>query len=596
MKNAYYYLKHYKKELILGPAFKMLEVIFELLIPFLMSYIIDNGINKAINDGNYSSIYIPGIIILLLGVLGFSSTLVCQYFASIASQGYGTELRNAIYKKVTGLSLREVELIGKGNLVTLITNDVNRMQVSVAMMIRLVLRAPMLVIGSLICAFVIDYKIAFIFLGVVILISLILFFVIKRSSKLILSTQKCVDDLVTITNDSLSGIRVVKAFNNEDYEINKYKKETNAYYKEMKKVSFLNALTNPLTFLIINVAIVLVVYFVGNSAIEGTGLSSGDLTSLISYLNQILLALIVVSNLVVIFTKAFASKKRIEKLLNLEPSIKNNSLYKDLKVNNGDILFSFKNASFKYEAEDNLVVSNLTFDIKKGETIGIIGGTGSGKTTIIKLLERFFDVTSGEIQYKGVNIKDYDLNALHNEISLVNQKAILFKGTIESNLKMANKEATNDEMIEALKDACAYEFVSSYEDGLNHKVEEGGKNFSGGQRQRLSIARSILKNSETLILDDSTSALDYLTEKNLRFNLSNKTELTKIIIAQRVSSLINADKIIVMYHGRIDGIGTHEELLVKSNIYKEIYESQENKWLWAQLIEFFIILKKDHFM
>lgn len=577
MKNAYYYLKHYKKELILGPAFKMLEVIFELLIPFLMSYIIDNGINKAINDGNYSSIYIPGIIILLLGVLGFSSTLVCQYFASIASQGYGTELRNAIYKKVTGLSLREVELIGKGNLVTLITNDVNRMQVSVAMMIRLVLRAPMLVIGSLICAFVIDYKIAFIFLGVVILISLILFFVIKRSSKLILSTQKCVDDLVTITNDSLSGIRVVKAFNNEDYEINKYKKETNAYYKEMKKVSFLNALTNPLTFLIINVAIVLVVYFVGNSAIEGTGLSSGDLTSLISYLNQILLALIVVSNLVVIFTKAFASKKRIEKLLNLEPSIKNNSLYKDLKVNNGDILFSFKNASFKYEAEDNLVVSNLTFDIKKGETIGIIGGTGSGKTTIIKLLERFFDVTSGEIQYKGVNIKDYDLNALHNEISLVNQKAILFKGTIESNLKMANKEATNDEMIEALKDACAYEFVSSYEDGLNHKVEEGGKNFSGGQRQRLSIARSILKNSETLILDDSTSALDYLTEKNLRFNLSNKTELTKIIIAQRVSSLINADKIIVMYHGRIDGIGTHEELLVKSNIYKEIYESQENK-------------------
>lgn len=577
MKNAYYYLKHYKKELILGPAFKMLEVIFELLIPFLMSYIIDNGINKAINDGNYSSIYIPGIIILLLGVLGFSSTLVCQYFASIASQGYGTELRNAIYKKVTGLSLREVELIGKGNLVTLITNDVNRMQVSVAMMIRLVLRAPMLVIGSLICAFIIDYKIAFIFLGVVILISLILFFVIKRSSKLILSTQKCVDDLVTITNDSLSGIRVVKAFNNEDYEINKYKKETNAYYKEMKKVSFLNALTNPLTFLIINVAIVLVVYFVGNSAIEGTGLSSGDLTSLISYLNQILLALIVVSNLVVIFTKAFASKKRIEKLLNLEPSIKNNSLYKDLKVNNGDILFSFKNASFKYEAEDNLVVSNLTFDIKKGETIGIIGGTGSGKTTIIKLLERFFDVTSGEIQYKGVNIKDYDLNALHNEISLVNQKAILFKGTIESNLKMANKEATNDEMIEALKDACAYEFVSSYEDGLNHKVEEGGKNFSGGQRQRLSIARSILKNSETLILDDSTSALDYLTEKNLRFNLSNKTELTKIIIAQRVSSLINADKIIVMYHGRIDGIGTHEELLVKSNIYKEIYESQENK-------------------
>ena len=575
--NAYRYLKYYKKEMILGPAFKILEVIFELITPFLMAYIIDTGINRATEFNDYSAIYIPGIIILALSVLGLSSTLVCQYFASIASQGYGTKLRNALYEKIMGLSLREIELVGKGNLVTLITNDVNRVQLSVAMMVRLVLRAPALIIGSLICAFIIDYKFAFIFLGVVIIISLILFFVIKYSSKRVLTTQKAVDELVTISNDSLSGIRVVKAFNNEEYEINKFKYKTSAYYKEMKKVNLLNAITNPVTFLIINIAIVLIVYFSGVSALNGTDLSSGNLTSLISYLNQILLALIVVSNLVVIFTKAFASKKRIENILSMEPSIKNDPKYRDLKINNGEPIFVFKNASFKYETGDNLVVSNLNFEILKGETVGIIGGTGSGKTTIIKLLERFFDVTSGHILYKGVDIKDYDLTSLHDEISLVNQRAVLFKGTIKSNLMMANKNATNEDINNALKDACAFEFVSNYKDGLDHEVEEGGKNFSGGQRQRLSIARSILKNSEVLILDDSTSALDYLTEKTLRNNLKSKENLTKIIIAQRISSLQNADKIIVMYHGNIEAIGKHDDLLKTSKVYKEIYESQEVK-------------------
>ena len=574
MINAYSYIRYFKKEFILGPTFKMLEVAFELIMPFLMSYVIDVGIEAAQNYGNYNQIIIPGLLIFLLAVLGLCSTLVCQHYASIASQGYGTKLRNALYSKIMNMSLRNVELIGKGNLNTVLSNDVNRLQVSVAMMIRLVLRAPTIVIGSLICAFIIDWHSALIFLGVIILISLILFFILKVSSKKVITTQKKVDKIVTLTNDSLNGIRVIKAFNNEKHEVNKFKEKTEDYYKEMKTVSFINALTNPLTFLIINVAIVLVVYFSSNEIISESGLTTGELTSLIQYLNQCFVALIAVSNLVIIFTRAFASKKRVEELLNLNEDLENNGTFADLFIENGQNLFEFKDVSFKYNEGENNVVKDLNFTIKKGERVGIIGGTGSGKTTLIKLIERFFDRSEGEILYKGHDIKDYDLNSLHHEISLVNQKAVLFKGTIKSNLLIGKKDASESEMIKALKDACAYDFVKKYDDFLDHQVEENGRNFSGGQKQRLSIARALIKNSETLILDDSTSALDYLTEKELKQHIFENKDLTIIIIAQRVSSLLNCDKIIVMYHGQVESVGTHEELLKTSKVYKEIYSSQ----------------------
>ena len=574
MINAYSYIRYFKKEFILGPTFKMLEVAFELIMPFLMSYVIDVGIEAAQNYGNYNQIIIPGLLIFLLAVLGLCSTLVCQHYASIASQGYGTKLRNALYSKIMNMSLRNVELIGKGNLNTVLSNDVNRLQVSVAMMIRLVLRAPTIVIGSLICAFIIDWHSALIFLGVIILISLILFFILKVSSKKVITTQKKVDKIVTLTNDSLNGIRVIKAFNNEKHEVNKFKEKTQDYYKEMKTVSFINALTNPLTFLIINVAIVLVVYFSSNEIISESGLTTGELTSLIQYLNQCFVALIAVSNLVIIFTRAFASKKRVEELLNLNEDLENNGTFADLFIENGQNLFEFKDVSFKYNEGENNVVKDLNFTIKKGERVGIIGGTGSGKTTLIKLIERFFDRSEGEILYKGHDIKDYDLNSLHHEISLVNQKAVLFKGTIKSNLLIGKKDASESEMIKALKDACAYDFVKKYDDFLDHQVEENGRNFSGGQKQRLSIARALIKNSETLILDDSTSALDYSTEKELKQHIFENKDLTIIIIAQRVSSLLNCDKIIVMYHGQVESVGTHEELLKTSKVYKEIYSSQ----------------------
>ncbi len=577
MEKAYGYLKYYKKQMILGPIFKMFEVVFELIMPFLMSFIIDTGINEAVATGHYEKIYIPGLIIIGLILVSFCSTIVCQYYASVASQGFGTKLRNALYEKIVGLSLKDIDMVGKGNLTTIITNDVNRLQVSVAMLVRLVIRAPSLIIGSLICAFIINYKIAFIFVGVIVLVSLILFFVIKFSSKQILRVQKETDNIVTSTNDSLNGIRVVKAFNNENVEINKFKNSSTKYFNEMKKINLLNALTSPLTYLVINVAIVLVIYFSSDSIINGTGLTKGELTSLVQYLNQILLALIVVSNLVVIFTKAFASKVRVESILNIKNEIINDPKVEPHKINNGEDLIKFKNVSFKYDESDNDVVKNINFDIKKGQTIGIIGGTGSGKTTLVKLLLRFFDRTGGDILYKGTDIKDYDIDALRNEISLVNQKATIFKGTIRSNMLIGKSDATDLEIEEALKKACAYEFISKYDDYLKHPLEEGGKNLSGGQRQRLSIARSILKNGEILILDDSTSALDYLTEKNLKHNIKEIENLTTIIIAQRVTSLMNADQIIVMYHGEVESVGTHDELMKNSKVYKEIYDSQFRK-------------------
>ncbi len=577
MEKAYGYLKYYKKQMILGPIFKMFEVVFELIMPFLMSFIIDTGINEAVATGHYEKIYIPGLIIIGLILVSFCSTIVCQYYASVASQGFGTKLRNALYEKIVGLSLKDIDMVGKGNLTTIITNDVNRLQVSVAMLVRLVIRAPSLIIGSLICAFIINYKIAFIFVGVIVLVSLILFFVIKFSSKQILRVQKETDNIVTSTNDSLNGIRVVKAFNNENVEINKFKNSSTKYFNEMKKINLLNALTSPLTYLVIDVAIVLVIYFSSDSIINGTGLTKGELTSLVQYLNQILLALIVVSNLVVIFTKAFASKVRVESILNIKNEIINDPKVEPHKINNGEDLIKFKNVSFKYDESDNDVVKNINFDIKKGQTIGIIGGTGSGKTTLVKLLLRFFDRTGGDILYKGTDIKDYDIDALRNEISLVNQKATIFKGTIRSNMLIGKSDATDLEIEEALKKACAYEFISKYDDYLKHPLEEGGKNLSGGQRQRLSIARSILKNGEILILDDSTSALDYLTEKNLKHNIKEIENLTTIIIAQRVTSLMNADQIIVMYHGEVESVGTHDELMKNSKVYKEIYDSQFRK-------------------
>lgn len=573
MEKTWDSIKKYKKEFILGPIFKIVEVVFELMIPFLMKYMINTGIPSFQNNEGVGKILYPGLIIIAFCIFGFLSTLVCQYFASVASQGFGTDLRNRIFLKVNSLSLKDIDNFGRGNLINLITNDTTRVQTGIAMLIRLAIRAPVLVIGSLVCSFIIDYRVGLMFLILIPIISLILAIILTKNSKNYLKVQQRLDDISNYSNDSLKGSRVIRAFNKENTIINQYKNKTEKYFNETKKANLVAALINPLTFLVVNVGIMLVIYFGGNLTINNE-LTNGDLVALISYLNQILMALIVVSNLVIIFTKAFSSQKRIDQLLQSETSIVNYSKYKDISLNYGDEFINFENVSFKYEDDGNEVISNINFKINKGEKIGIIGGTGSGKTTLIKLIERFYDVTSGELLYKGHDIKDYDLDKLHQEISLVNQRSVLFNGTIKSNILIGNKDATDEEIINALKNSEAYKFVKEYSDFINHEVYENGKNFSGGQKQRLSLARALIKDSELLILDDSTSALDYLTDKNVRENINKMKDLTVIFISQRTSSIQHCDKIIVVDNGKIDAIGTHEELLNTSLIYKEIYDSQ----------------------
>lgn len=573
MEKTWDSIKKYKKEFILGPIFKIVEVVFELMIPFLMKYMINTGIPSFQNNEGVGKILYPGLIIIAFCIFGFLSTLVCQYFASVASQGFGTDLRNRIFLKVNSLSLKDIDNFGRGNLINLVTNDTTRVQTGIAMLIRLAIRAPVLVIGSLVCSFIIDYRVGLMFLILIPIISLILAIILTKNSKNYLRVQQRLDDISNYSNDSLKGSRVIRAFNKENTIINQYKNKTEKYFNETKKANLVAALINPLTFLVVNVGIMLVIYFGGNLTINNE-LTNGDLVALISYLNQILMALIVVSNLVIIFTKAFSSQKRIDQLLQSETSIVNYSKYKDISLNYGDEFINFENVSFKYEDDGNEVISNINFKINKGEKIGIIGGTGSGKTTLIKLIERFYDVTSGELLYKGHDIKDYDLDKLHQEISLVNQRSVLFNGTIKSNILIGKKDTTDEEIINALKNSEAYKFVKEYSDFIDHEVYENGKNFSGGQKQRLSLARALIKDSELLILDDSTSALDYLTDKNVRENINKMKDLTVIFISQRTSSIQHCDKIIVVDNGKIDAIGTHEELLNTSLIYKEIYDSQ----------------------
>ncbi len=563
------YKKYLKKNIhwvIIGPIFKLLEAIFELLVPLVIKNMIDIGIN---GDGGKSYLIKQGVLLLIFAVTGLCSTLVCQFIASRVSQRFGTDVRNDYFKHINSLSFKELDYLSTSSIITRQTNDIFNVEKSVAMLIRLVIRSPFIVIGSTALAFVINPIMGIVFLITGILLFIIFFMIMKLTLPRNKKIQKSLDNVTTITTENFTGVRQVRAFRKEEYEVNRFNDETSKLASLQVGLGKISAFLNPLTFIVVNAAIILVMY-IGMYQMKTINLSVGDIQALINYLNQILIAIIAVTNLVTIFTKAQASSVRINEVFDMKSSINDGSYEEGLDT---DVAIEFKNVTFNYNIDSYPAVSNLNFKVYKGQTIGIIGGTGSGKSTIVNLINRFYDTTSGDVYLNGRNIKDYKLSYVNHNISTVLQKAVLFNGNVIDNLCYGKKNASIDEINHALKVAQA-DFISKMPDGLNARVLQGGKNLSGGQRQRLSIARAILKNSPVLVLDDSSSALDYQTDYKLRMAIK-ELKKTTFIISQRASSIAYADQIIVLDNGKIDAIGCHDELIEKSKLYREICISQE---------------------
>lgn len=568
------FLKDYKKECIIGPLCKLFEAILELLVPMVMASIIDVGVKNG--DSGY--VLQMGGALVLLGVVGLLSALVCQYLASKASQGVGTKIRRELFAHINSLSHAELDKLGTPSLITRITNDVNQVQQSVAMGIRLLTRAPFIVIGALVMAMTINLQMSVIFFIAALLIGITLYFVMSKSIPIFSAIQKKLDKIGLISRENLSGNRVIRAFSKQKSEKDRIDTATEDLAKTSIRVSRLSALLSPVTYAVTNIAIIAIIWFGAINVDNGSGMLSGDIIALVNYMTQILLAMIVVANLVILFTKASASAARINEVFETQPSVIETN-HENIKVNT-DIntpKISFENVSFNYDDGDD-ELSNISFEIMRGQTVGIIGGTGCGKSTLINLIPRFYDVKEGSVSVNGRNVKDYPFVQLRSQIGIVPQQSILFSGTIRDNMKWQNKNATDSEIIKALKIAQAYEFVSKLPKGLDSRVEQGGKNFSGGQRQRLCIARAITGTPEILMLDDSFSALDFATDAALRKALKESTsDMTVIIVTQRCSTIKNADLILVLDDGELVGKGTHEELFENCETYREICLSQLNE-------------------
>ena len=562
------YLKNYKKQVVIGPIFKLLEAIFELMVPLVMAKIIDIGVK----NGDYGYVVKSGFTLLVLGFLGLFCALVCQYSAAKASQGFGTDLRNDLFSHINSLSHSEIDMVGTSSLITRLTNDVNQLQLAVAMFIRLAFRAPFIIIGSAVMAMTLDLKLSIVFLFAIPLISLTLFWVMSKSIPFYSNIQKKLDKISLITEENLEGARVIRAFSKEENEKKRFYNASDDFTVASINVSKISALLNPLTSIIMNFAIVAILWY-GGYRVNIGALTQGQIIAFVNYMTQISLTLVVFANLVVIFTKAFASGERVQEILEIHSSITDKNA-KTSPVSNAPKV-EFKNVSFSYKGSNKNSLSNANIKVNTGETIGIIGGTGSGKSTLINLIPRFYDVTEGEVLVDGVNVKDYNLNSLRDKIGIVPQKAALFSGSLRENMTIGNKNASDEEIKKAFDIAQASEFVSSLSEGLDTVILQGGKNLSGGQKQRLTIARALVKNPEILILDDSASALDFATDAKLRKAIKEGTKnMTVFIISQRATSIKNADKIIVLDNGNIVGIGSHNELLKNCKVYKEICLSQ----------------------
>lgn len=558
-------IKDYKKESILAPLFKLLESLFDLFVPLVIAGIINKGINN--NDFHY--VVKMFMLLILLAIIGLACSIVAQYFAAKASVGFTTKLRQMLFEHIQSFSYQNLDEIGQDTLITRLTSDTNQIQNGLNLALRLLLRSPFIVFGAMIMAFTINVKCALIFAVVIPLLCLVVFLIMIKSIPLFKEVQVALDGLLSKTRENLSGIRVIRAFRIEDKEFNEFKEKNDLLTKRNQRVGFLSALTNPLTYILINMATVILIY-TGTIEVRMYGLAQGDVVALYNYMAQIVVELVKMANLIITIDKSLACFSRVEKILDIEPDMK----YVDSissKVNNH--ILTFDNVSFKYPNSKEACLENISFSINKGETLGIIGPTGCGKTSLVNLIHRAYDPSVGAVYLDDVDIKSYSKNELVNKVSVVPQKAALFKESIKDNLRMADPNVSEEKMWEALDIAQAKEIVLNKEGRLDHMIEQGGKNLSGGQRQRLSIARALCKDFDILILDDSFSALDYQTEAKLRMALKTLNK-TIVNVSQRASSIKNADKILVLDDGKLVGFGSHDELMKSCELYKEIYYSQ----------------------
>lgn len=564
------FLKDYKKECFIGPIFKLFEAILELLLPTMMVFVINNGIAK--HDLNY--VLKMGALMLGMALLGFGCSMVCQYFAARASQGFGTTLRNTVFKHIQSLSQSEIDTLGTSSLINRITNDINQLQLAVAMLIRLVVRTPFICIGAIIMSMLLDLRLSLLLWGAAPIFALILYFIIKRSSLLYTSYQKKLDKVGSVLRENLSGVRVIRAFAKIDKEKKHFYQTNDDLTTNALQIGHVSALLNPLTTFVMNAVIILVLWVGSNHVNEGI-LAKGQIIAFTNYITQILLALIVISNLVVIFTKAFASAARVNQVLDTKSSMVITSSSEEPNLDKASPFIELHDVSFQYSLTGDMALSHLSVDINSGETVGIIGGTGSGKSTFINLLPRFYDVTEGQILINGVNVRSWNITMLRRKFGIVLQKAVLFTGTIADNLRWGKENATDEEIQKAARIAQADEFIRKLPHGYETMVERDGLNFSGGQKQRLTIARALVSNPEIIILDDSTSALDFATDLAVRSAIKeNYSQSTLLIVSQRASSIKYADKILVFNDGLLVGCGSHQELFKDCAVYREICLSQ----------------------
>jgi ATP-binding cassette subfamily B protein len=572
MKNLLKFIKPYKYLSILGASAKLTEAILELFLPFLMAKVIDYGV--AAGDKAY--ILNLGGLMLATAILGILFALACQYSASFVSQGVGTDIRNALFEHISTFSNAELDKFGTASLINRITSDVNQVQLAVAMLIRLVIRAPFLCIGGLIMAFTIDFHLSVILILVLPVFILILTIIMRKNVPVYRIVQKKLDQIGLVIRENLSGVRVIRAFARTDYEREKFANRNQEYMDNAMRVGKLSALLNPLTNLVLNFSIGAILWF-GGIRVDTGSMSTGEVIAFVGYVTQILAALIVISNLVVIYTKAFASVGRIIEVFETMPSIINVPVIKkDNDTKDSEYILEFQEVSMSYEPGGAFNIEHISFRIKAGEMVGIIGGTGSGKSTIVNLIPRFYDVSQGRILVEGKDVREYELFELRKKIGVVPQKSVLFSGTIAENIRWGKADATDAEVQQAAEIAQAAEFIRLMPDRYESKIQKGGVNVSGGQRQRLTIARALVRKPSILILDDSFNALDFATDAALRKSLKESTkDMTTLIITQRASTIRNADQIIVLSEGVIAGIGKHEELINTCQIYKEICESQE---------------------